>query len=162
MLPQILVALFVIILAWLLAKLAGRLVQLLTRRSNLRPSLVELLQNIAALLVWLGGILIAATIAFPEMSPTDLLATATGACMTTVMGIRAEAEGWPLAGTRVRVEKHMTQAPRRVGRLVVELDMPAALGDEARASLERVALACPVAQSLHPDVELDVRFRYTR
>ena len=95
-------------------------------------------------------------------SPTDLLATATGACMTTVLGIRAEAEGWPLAGTRVRVEKHMTQAPRRVGRLVVELDMPAALGEEARASLERVALACPVAQSLHPDVELDVRFRYTR
>ena len=37
-------------------------------------------------------------------SPTDLLATATGACMTTVMGIRAQAEGWPLGGTRVRVE----------------------------------------------------------
>ena len=95
-----------------------------------------------------------------SFSPTDLLATALGACMTTVMGIRAEAEGWSLEGTRVRVEKHMSTAPRRVSRLVVELDLPARLDEAARTALERVAWACPVTQSLHPEIELDVRFSY--
>lgn len=95
-----------------------------------------------------------------SFSPTDLLATALGSCMLTTMAIRAEAEGWSLAGARVRVEKHMAAAPRRVGRLVVEIDLPAALDQPARTTLERVAWACPVKPSLHPDVELDVRFRY--
>jgi small conductance mechanosensitive channel len=36
--------------------------------------MIELLKNIAAIAAWLSGLLIAATIAFPEMSPTDLLA----------------------------------------------------------------------------------------
>jgi len=96
-----------------------------------------------------------------SFSPTDLLATALGSCMLTTMAIRAEAEGWPLTGARVRVEKHMVASPRRVGRLVVELDLPASLDAAARTTLERIAWACPVKQSLHPDVELDVRFRYT-
>ena len=94
-------------------------------------------------------------------SPTDLLATALGSCMLTTMGIRAQNEGWVLDGARVRVEKHMESAPRRVGRLVVEIELPAALEAPMRTTLERVAWGCPVKQSLHPDVELDVRFRYT-
>ena len=94
-------------------------------------------------------------------SPTDLLATALGSCMLTVMGIRAESEGWPLQGARVRVEKEMASAPRRVSRLVVDFSMPGELEEAARQTLERVAWACPVKASLHPDVELDVRFRYT-
>jgi hypothetical protein len=44
---------------------------------------------------------------------------------------------------------------------VVEFDLPDALEAPARATLERVAWACPVKQSVHPDIELDVSFRYT-
>jgi putative redox protein len=96
-----------------------------------------------------------------SFSPTDLLATALGSCMLTVMGIYARRKGWKLDGARARVEKHMATAPvRRIGRLVVELDMPP-LPEESRAQLERVAHTCPVHQSLHPDVELDVRFRWS-
>lgn len=73
-LPQIGIALVVVVATWFSAKLVGRAVGWLARGSALRPSLIELLQNLAAILVWLGGALIAATIAFPEMSPTDLLA----------------------------------------------------------------------------------------
>lgn len=94
-------------------------------------------------------------------SPTDLLAAALGSCMLTVMGIRARNEGWPLEGARVRVVKQMASAPRRVSRLVVEFSMPGLLDEASRQTLERVAWACPVKQSLHPSVELDVSFRYT-
>jgi putative redox protein len=93
-------------------------------------------------------------------SPTDLLATALGSCMLTVMGIFARRKGWPIEGARARVEKHMVVQPvRRVGRLVVEFDMPK-VPEEARPQLERAAHTCPVHQSLHPDVELDIRFHW--
>jgi putative redox protein len=97
-----------------------------------------------------------------SFSPTDLLATALASCMATTMGIRAEDEGWPLAGSRVRIEKHMAPDPRRVSRLVVELELPAALDAAARSTLEHIAWNCPVKQSIHPDIELDVRFGYSR
>jgi putative redox protein len=93
-------------------------------------------------------------------SPTDLLATALGSCMLTVMGIVARRHEWDLAGARARVEKHMVVDPvRRVGRLVVEFSMPA-VPEKARAVLERTAHTCPVHQSLHPDIEVDVRFEW--
>jgi putative redox protein len=92
-------------------------------------------------------------------SPTDLLATALGSCVLTVMGIVARRRGWKLEGAHVRVEKHMVTAPvRRIGRLVMHLRMPESLPPEARKPLERAAHACPVHQSLHPDVEVDFRF----
>jgi len=93
-------------------------------------------------------------------SPTDLLATALGSCMLTVMGILARRKGWAIEGARARVEKHMVVEPvRRIGKLVVEFDMPA-LPESARTMLERAAHTCPVHQSLHPDVELDIRFHW--
>ena len=50
-------------------------------------------------------------------SPTDLLATALGSCMMTVMGIVARRHDWPLEGSRVLVDKEMVADPtRRVGR----------------------------------------------
>jgi uncharacterized OsmC-like protein len=95
-------------------------------------------------------------------SPTDLVAGALGACMLTVMGIRAQKAGVSLDGTRVRVEKHMIQEPkRRIGRLVVELAMAPGVPDAARLDLELTALGCPVRESIHPDIALDVCFDWT-
>jgi putative redox protein len=92
-------------------------------------------------------------------SPTDLVATALGTCMLTVMGIRAESEGWEMKGAHVSVEKHMvTQPLRRVGRLVVRISMPTTVPEDAREILERIAWTCPVKESLHPETDLDVRF----
>jgi uncharacterized OsmC-like protein len=52
-----------------------------------------------------------------SFSPTDLLATALGTCMLTVMGILARRKGWELKGARVSVDKDMVADPvRRVGR----------------------------------------------
>jgi putative redox protein len=47
-----------------------------------------------------------------SFSPTDLLATAFGTCMLTVMGIAAKRDGVRLEGTGVQLEKHM-RPPRR-------------------------------------------------
>lgn len=98
-----------------------------------------------------------------SFSPTDLVATALGACMMTVMGIVAERHGVKLDGGRVHVVKEMTAVPtRRIGALTVELTLPGKDVDPAmRERLEAAAHACPVHHSLHPDVRCDLRFHWT-
>jgi putative redox protein len=97
-----------------------------------------------------------------SFSPTDLLATALGSCMLTVMGIRARNEGWNIDGATSSIEKHMQLEPvRRVGRLVLVIEMPGGLSQAARETLEEVGRGCPVARSIHPDIELDVDFRWS-
>ncbi len=94
-------------------------------------------------------------------SPTDLLATALGSCMMTVMGIVARRHEWPLEGAKVRVEKHMVADPvRRVGRLDVSFQMPAGIPEEARKVLERSAHTCPVHKSLHPETKVETTFEW--
>jgi len=94
-----------------------------------------------------------------RFSPTDLLATALGSCMLSVMGILARREGWPLEGAVASVEKEMVADPvRRVGRLLVRLKLPPGIPAEAQTPLERAAHHCPVHKSLHPDVQVDVSF----
>ncbi|MBW2723688.1 MAG: OsmC family protein, partial [Deltaproteobacteria bacterium] len=93
-----------------------------------------------------------------SFSPTDLLATSLATCMLTTMGIVAQREGWAIEGATAAVEKHMGAGPRRVARLFVGLSMPAGPSSEARTVLEDTARTCPVAQSIHPDIQLDLEF----
>jgi putative redox protein len=95
-----------------------------------------------------------------SFSPTDLVATALGSCMATVMGIYARQKGISLEGMRVEVSKEMTTtAPRRIARLTTEIWMPPGL--ERNAALEHAAHTCPVHHSLHPDVEKPVEFHWS-
>jgi uncharacterized OsmC-like protein len=96
-----------------------------------------------------------------SFSPTDLVATALGTCMATVMGIYAERHAIDLKGMRVTVKKEMAQTPvRRIGRLSVDIHVPLPAAHPERAVLERTALTCPVHQSLHPDMEKPVIFHW--
>ncbi len=95
-----------------------------------------------------------------SFSPTDLMAAALGACMTTIMGIVAERNGIDLRGVTFKLEKHMNADPRRIGQVPVEIHMPAGLDPTQRKKLERAAHTCPVHHSYHPDIEKPVRFTY--
>ena len=95
-----------------------------------------------------------------SFSPTDLVATALGTCMATIMGIYAGRKGIPLEGMRLEVTKEMSQSgPRRIARLATVFWMPPGLARDP--ALEHAALTCPVHQSLHPEVEKPVEFRWT-
>jgi putative redox protein len=94
-----------------------------------------------------------------SFSPTDLVATALGSCMATIMGIYAERHAIDLRGMNVRVRKEMVATPvRRIGKLAVEIRVPVAKSHPHREALERAALSCPVHQSVHPDIEMPVEF----
>ncbi len=100
-----------------------------------------------------------------SFSPSDLLATALGTCLVTIMGIHAQREGLDIDGVRVSVDKHMIAAPvRRIARLDVRITVPAGkaarLTPDARQKLEQAARMCPVCASIHADVEKKLEFIY--
>ena len=98
-----------------------------------------------------------------SFSPTDLVATALGACSLTIMGIVAERNQLDIAGTKAHVLKEMVQQPvRRIGGLKVVITIPAEkarkLTADDRQKLEQAALHCPVHKSLHPDIHAPIEF----
>jgi uncharacterized OsmC-like protein len=95
-----------------------------------------------------------------SFSPTDLMGAALASCALTTMALVASREGLPLGEARASVEKRMTPPPRRIGELVLRIEMPAGLSGAQRARLEQVAHECPVARSFHPDVKLPMTFLY--
>ncbi len=96
-----------------------------------------------------------------SFSPTDLVATALGTCMLTVIGIVAERKHIDLKGSRATVRKIMTaEPPRRIARLEVDLHLTIPPDHSDRALLEATAMGCPVLRSLHPEIEKPVNFSY--
>lgn len=94
-------------------------------------------------------------------SPTDLVGTALGTCIVTIMGIMARRHNWDLSGTTATVTKEMATAPlRRIARLAVDIHVPHDLPADVRQRLEAGAHTCPVHQSLHPDIDAPLRFSY--
>lgn len=94
-------------------------------------------------------------------SPTDLVATALGSCMMTIMGIAARTHGIDIDGTKLHITKIMNASPRRIGEIVVEVHFPKPIADpKQRTILERAAATCPVAQSLHPDCKQTISYHY--
>jgi uncharacterized OsmC-like protein len=95
-----------------------------------------------------------------SFSPTDLVGAALASCALSTMALAAQREGLSWGSARAAVEKRMTPPPRRIGELVLVIDMPREVRPQDRARLEEVAHTCPVARSLHPDVKVPFEFRY--
>lgn len=95
-------------------------------------------------------------------SPTDLLATALGSCMLTIMGISAQEYGYNLEGTTVETEKIMGTNPRRVVEIKITINFPEGNNytDRQKRVIESAAKTCPVANSLHPDLKKTIVFNY--
>ncbi len=72
--PNILAALVVLLFTGVLVAIVTRIAGKILTRSQTRPSLRNAVLTITRLLIWLIGILIAATIIFPNLTPTKLVA----------------------------------------------------------------------------------------
>ena len=94
-------------------------------------------------------------------SPTDLVATALGSCMITIMAISANKYDIDVSGTDASVKKIMGSDPRRISEISIDINMNKNIEEKDRRRLERAALTCPVHKSLHPDFEKKIRFFYS-
>lgn len=94
-------------------------------------------------------------------SPTDLMSASLGSCMFTIMGIAAREHGINIDGSSCSITKIMAAEPRRVSEIRISFNFPdIRYTDKEKAILERSALNCPVAKSLHPDLIQNITFNF--
>lgn len=97
-----------------------------------------------------------------RFSPSDLVATALGSCMLTIMGMRAREMDVDLTGVKIEVEKIMKADPRRISGINLTFHFPESLqlDEKQRTILERAAHTCPVIYSINPDIAVNVNFQW--
>src|SRR5688500_13028502 len=97
-----------------------------------------------------------------RFSPTDLVATALGTCMLTIMGMKARDMKIDLKDTKIEIQKIMKSDPRRIGGINLTFSFPPelSLSEKERLILERAADTCPVIYSIHPEIEVKVVFKW--
>lgn len=93
-------------------------------------------------------------------SPTDLVATALGSCMVSIMAIKTKDLDIDLKDSTLSVTKIMQAEPRKIAKIIVELDLSITTTEKNKTILERAAMTCPVLLSLHPDIEKEVTFNW--
>jgi putative redox protein len=94
-------------------------------------------------------------------SPTDLVCSALGSCMVTIMGIVAERDGVSLEGLTWEVTKIMQASPRKIQEIVVDFHWANPADDPAIIQkLKNAAHTCPVALSLDPAIKQTVSFNF--
>ena len=90
-------------------------------------------------------------------SPTDLVATALGTCMGTIIGMVAERKDISIESLDIHVEKHMSSdLPRRITKLPVTIKIPLPEDSPHKDLMINAALTCPVHQSLRSDIEIPI------
>jgi putative redox protein len=97
-----------------------------------------------------------------RFSPTDLVATALGTCMLTIMGMKARDLKLDLKGTKIEIQKTMKSDPRRISGLSLTFHLPAALQltDQQKKSLQIAGDTCPVRYSIHPDIDIQINYNW--
>lgn len=94
-------------------------------------------------------------------SPTDMLATALGNCIMTIMGIKAMDNGIDLVGTELDITKIMANDPRRVDEVIIAFNFPQkGYTEEEKKLIESVAGISPVPLSVHPDLKQTIIFNW--
>lgn len=73
-LPSIAIALLVLLVTWILARFAAKIADMLVGRTEIRPSLKSLIDTLVKLAIWLIGIMIAAIVVMPTLTPASLIA----------------------------------------------------------------------------------------
>jgi putative redox protein len=99
-----------------------------------------------------------------RFSPTDLVATALGTCMLTIMGMRARELQVDLTGVKIEVEKIMKSDPRRIGGINLTFHFPDNLEITGKQEkiLKLAAETCPVIYSIHPEIEVNLQWKAVR
>jgi putative redox protein len=94
-----------------------------------------------------------------SFSPTDLVSVALVSCMLSIIAIHYDKKGVALKPIHSKVKKVMASNPRRIAEIHIWLDFGAnEFTREEYQQLERLAHACPVAQSLSKEIKIVTNF----
>lgn len=98
-----------------------------------------------------------------NFSPTDMVASALGSCIFTIMGIAAREHNFSIDGTSCKITKIMNDSPRKIGEIKIEFDFTGNnYTDKQKKILEYCVKTCPVALSLSESVFQNVRLVFRK
>jgi len=96
-----------------------------------------------------------------NFSPTDLVASALGSCIFTIMGIAAREHSFSINGSTCSITKIMTEAPRKIGEIKIEFDFTGnTYTDKQKKILDYCVRTCPVSLSLKESVFQNVTLKF--
>lgn len=88
-----------------------------------------------------------------NFSPTDMVASALGSCIFTIMGIAAREHEFSIDGSSCKITKIMTDSPRKIDEIKIEFDFTALeYTDKQKKILKYCVKTCPVALTLNESV----------
>jgi putative redox protein len=96
------------------------------------------------------------------LSPVEMAVAALGACSASMLALVGERSGIDVSTMQTTATFDMADAPRsRIGTVRLTIKLPGSVPEAIRPKLEAAVKACPVKNSLHPDVRVDLEFVYT-
>jgi len=94
-------------------------------------------------------------------SPTDLVATALGSCMLTIIGIIANEKSIKLGEISLMITKVMQSNPRKISEIHVDFKFGQAnYSEREKIIIKKAAETCPVALSLNKDIKQILSFSF--
>jgi putative redox protein len=96
------------------------------------------------------------------LSPLEMAVAAVETCAMSMLAVTAERNGVDLSKARAtaQFETKKEAATMRIGSVRLTFHLPGDVPAPVRPKLEAAAKACPVKNSLHPDVRTDMEFVY--
>jgi uncharacterized OsmC-like protein len=92
------------------------------------------------------------------MNPVELLASSLGACIAIMVQTYCDTHGYSDGDVAASLTLQIADDPKRVGNIVVDLELPKDFPEDKRSVVERLAELCPVHETLKqmPMVDLDI------
>jgi uncharacterized OsmC-like protein len=94
-------------------------------------------------------------------SPTDMVATALGSCIFTIMGIKAREHGFSIDGATSKTTKVMRNDPRRIQEVQIEFDFSGqTYSEEEKQILRELTKASPVPRSVSEELIQSISLKF--
>ncbi len=94
------------------------------------------------------------------LSPIEMAVAALATCATSMLAVVAERSGIDVSTVQTTADFSTAANPARLASVCLTFHLPTGVPEAARPKLDVAVKACPVKNSLHPDVHVDVEFVY--
>jgi putative redox protein len=95
------------------------------------------------------------------LSPIEMSVAALANCASSMLAVVAERSGVDISAAKATATFEMTGSPtRRLGSVQLTFKLPGSVPEAVRPKLEAAVKACPVKNSMHPDVHIGTEFIY--
>ena len=93
-----------------------------------------------------------------KFAPTDLVVSALGSCLLTIMGIVAKRQNIDMKGSYLHAQKNMGTNPRRIKNINIEIFLSKQIKANQIKILKNAAKCCPVKFSLNRDIDINIKY----